>query len=207
MHEEVFWRTRLNVAFRTALGCFLTGLVLQLGGMHLHWFTFPIFAYVMAVTVVGESTFGKAFQDTVGVLIGTIQGCGMAMLVFQAIGADKITLGSAILWISLSSFIIVYPRNTLIISKRVALAHSAILYVTASIKRGDMEVVSFPLKLGGTTMVGAVSGMVALLLPFPHLAMFQVNKKKAHPSLFCHYFLSCYSVFVCSPYPPEKERG
>lgn len=177
MQEEVFWRTRLAAAFRTAFGCFLAGVVLQLSNMHVQWSTFPIFAYVMAVTIVGESTFGKALQDTAGVLMGTIEGVGMAMLVLQLAGPERITLGVAILCISLSSLIIVYPQNTLIISKRVSLAHSAILYVTASIKRGHMDIVSFPLQLAGTTMVGAISGMLALLLPFPHLAMFQVQSQ------------------------------
>eukprot|EP00250_Pteridium_aquilinum_P008181 c17743_g1_i1 orf=321-3110(+) len=177
VHEEVFWWTRLSVAFRTAFGCVLAGLVLQLGNMHVQWATFPIFAYVMAVTVVGESTFGKALQDTTGILVGTIQGIGMAMLVLQVVGAQRVTLSVAIICISLSSFVIVYPKRTRIISKRVALAHSAILYVTASIKRAQMDVVLFPLELAGTTMVGAISGMLALLLPFPHLAIFQVQSQ------------------------------
>lgn len=177
MHEDVFWRTRLSVAFRTAFGCILAGLVLQLGTMHVQWATFPVFAYVMAITVVGESTFGKALQDTAGILVGTIQGIGMAMLILQIIGAQRITLGVSIVCISLSSFVIVYPQKTRIVSKRVALAHSAILYITASIQKEAMDTVYFPLKLAGTTMVGATSGMIALLLPFPHLAMFQVQSQ------------------------------
>ncbi|MCO5554582.1 hypothetical protein L7F22_008112 [Adiantum nelumboides] len=177
MHEEVFWRTRLSAAFRTAVGCILAGLILQLGNMHVKWATFPIFAYVMAVTVVGESTFGKALQDTTAVFMGTVQGIGMGMLVLQVVGTHRITLSVAIACISLSSFIIVYPPKTHIVSKRVALAHSAILYVTASIKQGDMDALRFPLQLAGTTMVGAISGMFALLLPFPHFAMCQVQSQ------------------------------
>lgn len=177
VHEDVFWRTRLSVASRTAFGCIVAGLVLQLGNMHVQWATFPVFAYVMAITVVGESTFGKALQDTAGILIGTIQGIGMAMLVLQIVGAQRISLSVAIVCISISSFVIVYPQKSRIVSKRVALAHSAILYVTASIKRQDMNIVHFPLQLAGTTMVGATSGMIALLLPFPHLAMFQVQSQ------------------------------
>ncbi|KAI5060415.1 hypothetical protein GOP47_0024835 [Adiantum capillus-veneris] len=40
-----------------------------------------------------------------------------------------------------------------------------------------MDAVRFPLQLAGTTMVGALSGMLALLLPFPHFAMCQVQSQ------------------------------
>lgn len=174
MHEEVFWRSRLNAAFRTGWACFMAGLILQLSSMHSQWVTFPVFSYVMAVSVVGESTFGKAFQDTLGVLKGAIQGAAMPMLVMQIISPKRISLEVAITLIAMSSFIITYPQKMHIMAKRVALAHSGIIYITAVVQREDMDKVYFPLKLAATTIVGAVCGLIALVLPFPRLAMFHV---------------------------------
>ncbi|KAH7421013.1 hypothetical protein KP509_13G036300 [Ceratopteris richardii] len=176
-HEEAFWRTRLFAAFRTAFSCFLTGLVLEHGNINVKWVSFPIFAYVMAVTVVGESTFGKALEDTVAVLKGTILGIGMGTLVLHAVGTHRITLIVAMSCISLSSMVIVFPQRIPIVSKRVALAHSAILYLMASIKKAEMEAMRFSLQLAATTVAGAMCGMLAVLLPFPHLAISQVRSQ------------------------------
>lgn len=73
MHEEMYWRSRLSAAFRTGWACLMAGVILQVGSMHVQWVTFPIFGYVMAVTVVGESTVGKAMQDALAIATGTLQ--------------------------------------------------------------------------------------------------------------------------------------
>lgn len=74
MHKEnMFWRARLSTALRTGWACLMAGVILGVGSMHVQWVTFPIFGYVMAVTVVGESTAGKAMQDALAIATGTLQ--------------------------------------------------------------------------------------------------------------------------------------
>jgi hypothetical protein len=181
MHEAVFWRSRLAAAMRTAWACLMAGAILQLGSGHAaaaSWVTFPIFAYVMAVTVVGESTLGKAMQDTAAVATGTLQGVGMGLLVLQLLPPAAGCFSNAAVAVALvaaSSFLITLPSSPHILHKRVALAHSGILYVTAAVQQQRMEPLLFPLRLAGTTVVGATCGMLALLLPLPHLAVLQVD--------------------------------
>lgn len=177
MRERTFWRSRLGAAFRTGWACFIAGLTLQLSNMLVDWVTFPVFCYVIAVTVVGEATFGKALEDAAGVIRGTIQGIGMTILVMQLLSPEKISIGVAVACISVSSFIITYPRNAHLLSKRVALAHSGIIYITAVVQKEKMDEILFPLKLAGTTVMGAVCAVVALSVPFPRLAVFQVHSQ------------------------------
>ena len=185
MHEAVFWRSRLTAAMRTAWACFMAGGIIQVGSSHVQWVTFPIFAYVMAVTVVGESTLGKAMQDTVAVCTGTLQGVGMSLVLLQLLPPANCfsNIGVSIALVAATSFLITYPSSSHILHKRVALAHSGIIYVTAAVQQQHMQPVLFPLRLGGTTIVGATCGMLALLLPLPHLALLQVTHASLSLSL------------------------
>lgn len=180
-HGEVYWKSRLSAAFRTGLACLMVGVILHVGSTHVQWVTFPIFGYVIAVTVAGESTVGKAMQDALAIALGTIQGVGMNLAMLQILPPARSfrNIGVSIACISISAFFIVLPKatpTTNILHKRIMLAHSAIIYITALVQREHMDKVFFPLRLASTTIVGATCGMLALL-PFPHLAIFQVQSQ------------------------------
>lgn len=73
-YEQVFWQSRVSAAFRTRWACLMVGIVMQYSSMHHHWLAFPVFAYVVTVTVVGEALFGEALRSAFSVLIGTLHG-------------------------------------------------------------------------------------------------------------------------------------
>ncbi|KAH7442985.1 hypothetical protein KP509_02G011400 [Ceratopteris richardii] len=80
--------------------------------------------------------------------------------------------------IAITSFFVALPKktpNANILHKRVMLAHCAIIYVTAVVHHEDMDRVLFPLRLAGTTVVGAVCGALALLLPYPRFATSEIH--------------------------------
>ncbi|KAI5082867.1 hypothetical protein GOP47_0002610 [Adiantum capillus-veneris] len=180
VQEEVFWRSRLSTAFRTAWACLMAGIILQVGSMHVQWVTFPIFGYVMAVTVVGESTAGKAMRDALAIVTGTAQGIGISLVVLQLLPPASCfrNIGAGIGCIAITSFLVALPKRTPttnILHKRVMLAHCAIVYVTAVVKREKMDSVLFPLQLAGTTIVGATCGALALVLPYPRFAISEIH--------------------------------
>lgn len=180
LQEEVFWRSRLSTAFRTGWACLMVGLILQVGSKHVQWVTFPIFGYVMAVTVVGESTAGKAMQDALAIITGTAQGIGISLVVLQLLPPARFfqNIGAAIACIAISAFFIGLPKKTPtknILHKRIMLAHCAIIYVTAVVQHENMDPILFPLRLAGTTIVGATCGALALVLPYPRFAISEIH--------------------------------
>ncbi|MCO5569100.1 hypothetical protein L7F22_022807 [Adiantum nelumboides] len=180
VQEEVFWRSRLSTAFRTGWACLMAGIILQVGSMHVQWVTFPIFGYVMAVTVVGESTAGKAMRDALAIVTGTAQGIGISLVVLQLLPPTSCfkNIGAAVACIAITSFFVAIPKRTPttnILHKRIMLAHCAIIYVTAVVKREKMDTVLFPLQIAGTTIVGATCGALALVLPYPRFAISEIH--------------------------------
>eukprot|EP01018_Ginkgo_biloba_P034008 Gb_26774 [translate_table: standard] len=176
-YEQVFWQSRVSAAFRTGWACFMVGVMMQYSNMHNHWMAFPVFAYVMTVTVVGESSLGEALRASCSVLAGTVNGVCPTIVILWLIKPVRFSLWVTTVCVTVSSFIIAYPKATHITSKRVAFAQIVIIYISAFMMRESMNAVTYPLRVAGTTALGAACAVLALILPIPKLACYQVQEK------------------------------
>lgn len=64
---------------------------------------------------------------------------------------------------------------THLVSKRIALAETVIVYVFAFINGGSTEAIMHPLHVAASTGVGVLACVLALLVPFPRLASQEVH--------------------------------
>lgn len=176
-YEQVFWQSRVSAAFRTGWACLMVGIVMQYSSMHHHWLAFPVFAYVMAVTVVGEASFGEALRSAFSVLVGTLHGVFPTIATLWFIKPQRFSVWTTTACVTVSCFSIAYPKVTNITSKRVAFAQVVIIYISAFMMKETMDAVTYPLRIAGSTALGAGCALLALILPVPKLACYQFQEK------------------------------
>ncbi|KAJ7524377.1 hypothetical protein O6H91_17G002200 [Diphasiastrum complanatum] len=191
---DAFWRGRLIAALKTGLACFMTGILLQEGKRCIDWLAFPVFSFVITVTVVGESTLGRGLHDAMRVLVGTIQSTVMAIVVMKLLYPHKLSVAASVSCIAISSFLIMYPKATHTLSKRVALAQTAIIYMSAYLQQDQMNGLIFPLRLATTTMMGTTIGTISILLPIPpRLAYYEI---KQHTKRAAHTVAETFKIMI-----------
>lgn len=83
---------------------------------------------------------------------------------------------TAAIAVAISSFVVALSDSTGLIAKRVALGQIVIVYVTAfkEAAAGGGSVVLHPVPVAASTAAGALAAVVALVLPYPRLACFEV---------------------------------
>jgi hypothetical protein len=168
-YGQVFWQSRVSAAFRTGCACLMVGMIVH------HYSTpFPVFAYIMAVSVVGEASLGEALRSTFSVLVATLHGVCPTIPVLLLIKPLRFSLWVTTACVTVSCFYIAYPKVTNITSKRAAFAQIVIIYVSAFMKRESMDAITYPLSIAGTTGIGTGCALLALILPVPRLAHHQV---------------------------------
>lgn len=176
-YEQVFWQSRVSAAFRTGWACLMVGIVMQYSSMHHHWLAFPVFAYVVTVTVVGEASFGEALRSAFSVLIGTLHGAFPTIAILWLIKPQRFSVWATTACVTVSCFFIAYAKVVNITSKRVAFAQVVIIYISAFMMRETMDSITYPLRIAGTTALGAGCALLALILPVPKLACYQFQEK------------------------------
>jgi len=185
-HSHLLWRSRLSSALRTALACTIVGATTlyspQIIRRHLK---FPAFSYMTAVLIVGEATLGDAVKGAACALYGTALGLIPAILTLHMMQfKNNITATTISVAVAISSFAVAIFDSTALITKRIALGQIVIVYVTAFKEAGQATPVLNPVPVAASTAVGAVSSVLALVLPYPRLAYCQVTVEVS-VGIFC----------------------
>lgn len=177
MYEaQARWRGCLSSAFRTALACTIVCCTTLYGPAFLQrQIPFPAFSYVTAILIVStDATLGDTLRGCWLALYATAQIAVPAILCLWLIGPARLSSLTTALAVALCAFVVVLPESTHLVAKRIALGQSVILYVIAFIDGADTEAVMHPVHVAASTAVGALASLLALLLPYPRLAYYEV---------------------------------
>jgi len=179
------WLRCLASAFRTALACTIVGCTTLYGPAAVqHRIAFPAFSYVTVILIVTDATLGDTLHGCWLALYATIQSVGPALLSLWLIGPARFTNGTISLAVALGAFVVAFPEGTHLIAKRIALGQIVIVYVIAFINGVDTEAIMHPLNVAASTAIGVLACVIALLLPYPRLACWEVFNII---SLYMHY--------------------
>ncbi|KZV31749.1 hypothetical protein F511_00553 [Dorcoceras hygrometricum] len=171
------WRRCLASVFRTAFACSIVGGVTLYGPESItRQIAFPAFSYVTVILIVTDATLGDTLRSCWLAFYGTVLGVFPAVLSLSLIGPEKLNTGTTAVVVGISAFVVALPENTHLISKRIALGQIVLVYVIAFIKGAQTEVIMHPMRVATSTAVGVVACVVALLFPFPGLAIFEVKE-------------------------------
>ncbi|PSR98262.1 P-hydroxybenzoic acid efflux pump subunit AaeB like [Actinidia chinensis var. chinensis] len=75
-----------------------------------------------------------------------------------------------------TAFVVAVPEGTHLMAKRIAFGQIVIVYVGAVIHGENTGVIMHPIHVAASTALGALASVLALLLPYPRLAHFEVRK-------------------------------
>ncbi|KDP44214.1 hypothetical protein JCGZ_05681 [Jatropha curcas] len=171
------WRWSLASAFRTGLACGIVGCASLYGPASLrHRIAFPAFSYVTVILIGTDATAGDALYGCWLAMYATVQTVGPAMLSLWLIGPARFSIGTISVAAALAAFTVVIPEGTHLIAKRIALGQIVILYVVAFINGVHTEPIMHPLNVAVSTAIGVLASILALLLPYPRLACWEVKE-------------------------------
>ncbi|KAL3635803.1 hypothetical protein CASFOL_020350 [Castilleja foliolosa] len=175
---RAMWRHCLASAFRTALACSIVGFITLYGPKAINrQVAFPAFSYVTVILISTDATLGDTLRGCWLAFYATLQGVGPAILSLWLIGPERLTTCTMAAVVAMSAFVVALPENTHLISKRIALGQIVIVYVIAYSDGGQTtEMVMHPIHMAASTAVGVVACVLALLLPYPRLACWEVSE-------------------------------
>ncbi|GMH26428.1 hypothetical protein Nepgr_028271 [Nepenthes gracilis] len=173
----VVWRRRLGAALRIAVAYAIVGCATLYGPREIQrQVTYPAFSYLTATLIVSEATLGDTLRGTWQAIVGTCLVMGPAMLSLWLVGPGRFTPDLAALAVALGAFGVALPESTSLMSKRIAFGELVIVYVGTVIQGAETDIVGHPLHVAVSTALGAVASILAMVLPFPHLAVTEVRK-------------------------------
>ncbi|KAL1532227.1 hypothetical protein AAHA92_32259 [Salvia divinorum] len=171
------WRRCLASAFRTALACTIVGVATLYGPAYIsRHVSFPAFSYVTVILIVTDATLGDTLCGCWLALYATALGVFPAILSLWLIGPGRLTAATTSAVVAVSAFVVALPETTHLIAKRIALGQIVLVYVIAFVIGGRTQTVMHPLHLAASTALGTAACVLALLLPFPCLAYWQVTE-------------------------------
>lgn len=175
--SRALWTSCLASAFRTALACAIVGGITLFGPISIRrQITLPAFSYVTVIIIIVDATLGDTFRGCWYALYATIQGVCPAILCLWVLGPARLTMFVTSLLVAVSAFVVVvWPRNTHIIAKRIALGQIVLVYVIGYINGVNTERVMHPIHVATSTAIGVLACILALLFPVPVLACVQVT--------------------------------
>lgn len=146
------------------------------------WMAVPFFSVAMAILITDVSL-GRCLRNAWIVLCGSVVAMSVATFFRHIFGASVPAMISCL---AVVSFIFTYP-DFQALGKKIALAVSAILYIQFA-GQPDLSLL-LPLRLGGNALLGAACAVVAMILPWPQLAVIEVgtcseNLSRAMTALF-----------------------
>ncbi|CAN4116927.1 unnamed protein product [Withania somnifera] len=175
------WWMRLHSSIRTALACTIVGCVTLYSPSSLaKLLAFPSFSYVTSVFIVSDATLGHALRGCWHACLATLQIMPLSILglwLHNYVASDEYSPAIAALMVTVSAFFVALPERTDLMCKRIAFGQLVIVYVDAVIHGLYVNSpVMHPLRIGFSTLLGAVASILALLLPYPWLAYHEVKK-------------------------------
>lgn len=177
-HAEAIWRERLGSAFRTAIACTIIGCTALYGPEPVrHQIQYPSVAYVTAILIVSDATLGTTIRGSWNAFCATVLVVPSTVLCLWLVGPDRFTETSAAVAVSLSAFLVALPECLPILAKRLAFVQIVIIYVGAVVRGPDAGPVTHPVHIAACTALGASASVLALILPYPRLAVTEVKKQ------------------------------
>ncbi|KAG5253691.1 P-hydroxybenzoic acid efflux pump [Salix suchowensis] len=173
------WQRCLASAFRTALACTIVGCTTLHGPAAVqHHIAFPAFSYVTVILIGTDATLGDALHGCWLALYATVQSVGPALPRLWLIGPARLTNGTISLAVALGAFVVAFPEGTHLIAKRIALGQIVIMYVVAFINGVDThdQAIMHSLNVAASTAIGVLACAIALLLPYPRLACWELKQ-------------------------------
>ncbi|KAM7526320.1 hypothetical protein LguiA_016222 [Lonicera macranthoides] len=175
---RAMWRTQLGSALRTVLACTIVGCATLYGPAPIRTeIPFPAFSYVTAILIVSDATLGDTLRGCWHAFIATVQVVPVSMLCLWVIGPGKLSLAFAAMAVAAGAFLVALPESTVLMTKRIGFGQLVIVYVGA-VMHGDRAGYAYihPLHIASSTLLGALASVLAMLLPYPRLAIYQVRK-------------------------------
>ncbi|EEF34653.1 uncharacterized protein LOC112536252 [Ricinus communis] len=171
------WLVHLGSALRTTVACTIVGGTTLYGPAPLkHLLSYPAFSYMTTILIVSDATLGETLRGTLYALYATIQVMILSILPLWAIGPARFNSGVGAVAVAVTAFVVALPESTPLMTKRIAFGQIVIVYVGAVIHGAETGIVMHPLHVASCTALGAFASVLAMLVPFPHLAYNEVRK-------------------------------
>ncbi|KAK9755204.1 hypothetical protein RND81_01G009200 [Saponaria officinalis] len=190
---ETIWKSTLHSALRTCLACIIVGCTTLYGPESITQVAFPSFSYLVVILILTNATLGDTIRGCWQVFYATVQTVCPALLCLSIVGPTRFSATSTSLVLAVAAFFITLPECTHIVAKRIALGQLVLIYVVAYINAEHTETLMHPFHVAASTALGALASLVALLLPFPHLASSEV---KHNSNLFAEIASERLKIFV-----------
>ena len=169
------WRVRLGSALRTILACTIVGCTTLYSPASVkHFLRYPAFSYVTTILIVSDATLGDALRGCWHALFATIQALLPSMLCLWVIGPARFTNELAALAVATNAFLVALPESTHLMCKRIAFGQIVIVYVGAAINGAKARAITHPIHVASGIALGVLASLLAMLLPYPHLAFYEV---------------------------------
>lgn len=174
-HAGAIWRERLGSAFRTAIACTIIGCTALYGPDQVrHQIQYPSVAYVTAILIVSDATLGITLRGSWYAFCATVLVVPSTILCLWTVGPDRFTEVGASVAVAISSFLVAVPECLPLLTKRIGFAQLVIIYVGAVVRGPDAGPVTHPVHIAACTALGASASVLALILPYPRLAVNEV---------------------------------
>ncbi|XP_009787557.1 uncharacterized protein LOC107811427 [Nicotiana tabacum] len=178
-HNRIMWRMRLHSALRTVVAYSIIGSSTLYGPPWLRKLAaFPAFSYVTATLITSDSTLGETLSGSWHAILATVQTMPLSMLGvwIAANGSDRLSPVASALALALTSLLVALLECTHFRCKKIAFGQLVLVFADGVIRGVHTSVVVHPLRVAWSTVLGIVASLLALSLPYPKLAYFEVRK-------------------------------
>lgn len=87
---------------------------------------------------------------------------------------DRLTTGTTALAVAIAAFFVAFPEGTHLVAKRIALGQIVLTYVMGFVNGEHSGAVMLPVRVAASTAIGVLACVLALFLPYPRLACYEV---------------------------------
>ncbi|BFI38620.1 hypothetical protein MPTK2_6g90350P [Marchantia polymorpha subsp. ruderalis] len=165
---------RMQVALRSGWACLFAGCVVQFGSPMNHWLAIPFFSLVICLNII-DSSIGAVLRTSVSVVVGMLEAMTAGTLLYLILGTDM-SLVLTIFCVFVCSFCVAYPTRLVgqEMARKVSLALIGIIFTGAYNGMNDGSLL-FLVRLMCTTMFGVFCALLAVCIPVPGLAFWEVR--------------------------------
>ncbi|CAN4109703.1 unnamed protein product [Withania somnifera] len=178
-HNRIMWRMRLHSAMLNVVAYSIIGCSTLYGPPWLKKLAaFPAFSYVTATLVTCDSTLGDTLSGCWHAILATVQTMPLSMLGvwIAANGSDRLSPIVSALAVAVTSLLVTIIECTHIRCKKIALGQLVLVFADGVIREVHTSAIVHPLRVAYSTVLGIVASLLALSLPYPRLAYFEVRK-------------------------------
>ncbi|MFS7954002.1 hypothetical protein Hanom_Chr07g00625221 [Helianthus anomalus] len=174
-HGGAIWRERLGSALRTAIACTIIGCTALYGPDPVRLqIQYPSVAYVTAILIVSDATLGTTLRDSWYALCATVLVVPSTVLCLSLVAPSRFTETGAAVAVTVSAFVVSVPECLPLLTKRIAYVQLVIIYVGVVVRGNEAGPVTHPVHIAACTVLGVTGSVLALILPYPRLAVREV---------------------------------